>query len=109
MYIFFKTIFYYDFDVANTGVPMRVLQGRNGLGSLYVFAAGNGGIFGDHCGADGYVNSIYSIAVASATHDGDLPFYAERCPAVIATAYSGSAADEVKIVGYNSLNYAPKL
>lgn len=75
-----------------------ITMGRNGHGSLYVFAAGNGGVFGDHCGADGYVNSIYSIAIASTTYSGDLPFYAERCPAIIATTFSGHASDEVKIV-----------
>lgn len=63
-----------------------------------MFAAGNGGVFGDHCGADGYINSVYSIAIASATQSGSVPFYAERCPAIMATAYSGSAHDKVKIV-----------
>ena len=76
----------------------KMLQGRRGLGSLYVFAAGNGDVFADHCGADGYVSSIYSIAVTSATQAGDVPYYAERCPAIIATTYSGTAQDEVKIV-----------
>ena len=32
-------------------------------------ASGNGGYYGDNCGADGNVNNVYSIAVASAARD----------------------------------------
>ena len=34
-----------------------VRLGRNGLGSIFVWAAGNGGRAGDQCNADGYVRS----------------------------------------------------
>jgi hypothetical protein len=43
---------------------MPQVQGRNGLGNIYVWASGNGGI-ADSCGADGYVTSIYTLAVSS--------------------------------------------
>ena len=33
-------------------------NGRKGLDSIYVWAAGNGGEEKDHCGADGYNNRI---------------------------------------------------
>lgn len=39
-----------------------VSLGWGGKGSIFVWAAGNGGMQRDHCGADGYVNSIYNIA-----------------------------------------------
>ena len=45
------------------------MQGRDGKGSIYTFAAGNGGP-GDTCAADGYTNSIYTISVGSASSDG---------------------------------------
>ena len=36
----------------------------------YGHAAGNGGSRGDSCAADGYVNSIYTIAVGSVDRSG---------------------------------------
>ena len=47
------------------GLTRRVLRsgalsGRHGLGSLFVWAAGNGGS-GDQCNCDGYVTSVYVI------------------------------------------------
>ena len=36
--------------------------GRNGLGSVYVWAAGNGGKNNDNCNYDGYANSPFTIA-----------------------------------------------
>ena len=41
--------------------------GRGGLGSIIVFASGNGGSAGDNCNADGYTNSIYTIAIGGIT------------------------------------------
>lgn len=61
-------------------------------------------MFGDHCGADGYVNNIYSFPIASVTQDGQIPYYAERCAAILATTYSGSLNDQVKIVGNSTID-----
>ncbi|KAL9963153.1 hypothetical protein ACROYT_G032328 [Oculina patagonica] len=63
-------------------------QGRGGLGAIYTFAAGNGGITGDSCAYNGYVNSIYTIAINGVNPDGSNPSYAEECPGIMATAYS---------------------
>jgi proprotein convertase subtilisin/kexin type 5 len=38
--------------------------GRRGLGSIFVWASGNGGI-SDDCNCDGYTNSIYTIAISA--------------------------------------------
>lgn len=59
-------------------------QGRGGKGSIFVFSSGVGGQQGDECSTDGYVNSIYTIAVGSATHDGSLGNSDEKCSAKIA-------------------------
>lgn len=64
------------------------LQGRGGLGAIYVFSSGNGGLSGDCCGYNGYVNSIYTIAISGVNLDGSLPLYAEECAGITATAYS---------------------
>ena len=64
------------------------IQGRGRLGAIYTFAAGNGGIFSDSCAYNGYVNSIYTIAINGLNEDGSNPTYAEDCPGIMATAYS---------------------
>lgn len=65
-----------------------LFQGRGGLGAIYTFAAGNGGINGDSCAYNGYVNSIYTIAINGVNKDGSKPTYAEECPGIMATTYS---------------------
>ncbi|XP_068681768.1 proprotein convertase subtilisin/kexin type 4-like isoform X3 [Montipora foliosa] len=87
----------FGFAVAGPGFyTQRVLQdgvekGRSGLGSIYVFAAGNGGIVAkDSCSFDGYVNSIYTIAITGVNSDGSVPGYGEPCAGIMAVTFSGS-------------------
>ena len=40
-----------------------ILNGRRGLGAIYVFAAGNGAKHDDNCNADGYANFLYSFTI----------------------------------------------
>ncbi|XP_025411999.1 neuroendocrine convertase 1-like isoform X2 [Sipha flava] len=84
--------------IAQIAFEIGTTQGRNGKGSIYVFASGNGRLLFDNCAADGYVGNIHTIAISSATVEGKAPEYAERCAAVIATAYSGGINDGVKII-----------
>ncbi|XP_022786312.1 proprotein convertase subtilisin/kexin type 6-like [Stylophora pistillata] len=63
-------------------------KGRGGLGAIYTFSAGNGGLDGDSCAYNGYVNSIYTIAINGVNQDNSLPSYAEECPGIMASAYS---------------------
>ena len=46
-----------------------IVKGRRGLGSIYVWASGNGGKDDDNCNCDGYTNSIYTISISSATQN----------------------------------------
>ena len=62
-------------------------QGRGGLGSIYVFATGNGGLFGDSCAFDGYVNNVNTIPIGPFSKNGGVPRYAEPCSSVMAAAY----------------------
>ena len=62
-------------------------QGRDGKGSIFVFAAGNGGLPGDSCAFSGYVNSIYTIAISGVNWDGSVPVYAEQCAGIMAVTY----------------------
>ncbi|TPX31557.1 hypothetical protein SmJEL517_g05142 [Synchytrium microbalum] len=66
-------------------------KGRKGLGSLYVFASGNGGGAHDTCNFDGYANSPYSITVAAIDRTNGHPAYSEACTAVLVSMYSSGA------------------
>ncbi|KAJ2496914.1 pheromone processing endoprotease [Coemansia sp. RSA 1972] len=65
-----------------------VQNGRNGLGSIFVFATGNGGSAGDNCNFDGYTNSIYTISIGAINHLDKHPYYSEQCSAQLAVTYS---------------------
>ncbi|XP_023221254.1 furin-like protease 2 [Centruroides sculpturatus] len=65
-----------------------VNSGRNGLGSIFVWASGNGGRYSDNCNCDGYTNSIYTLSISSATQGGLKPWYLEECSSTLATTYS---------------------
>lgn len=62
-------------------------EGRGGLGSIHVWAGGNGGNV-DNVNYDGYANSRYTIAVGAATNQGVRAGYSERGAALLLTAPS---------------------
>lgn len=74
------------------------MKGRGGKGSVYIWASGNGGTYGDNCNCDGYVNSVYTLAIGSASERGHFPWYGERCASTMATAYSSGAYWDQMIV-----------
>ncbi|XP_055338068.1 furin-like protease kpc-1 isoform X2 [Paramacrobiotus metropolitanus] len=75
-----------------------VQKGRGGLGSIYVWASGNGGRDGDSCNCDGYTNSIQTLSISSATDNGHIPWYLEQCSSTMATTYSSGSSMERQIV-----------
>ncbi|XP_030396256.1 proprotein convertase subtilisin/kexin type 4 isoform X2 [Gopherus evgoodei] len=75
-----------------------IANGRGGLGSLFVWASGNGGIHSDNCNCDGYTNSIYTLSVGSATQSGRVPWYSEACASTLTTTYSSGIKSEKQIV-----------
>ena len=62
-----------------------------GKGSIIVWASGSGGGWEDHCNADGYTTSIYTMSFGSVAEDGDTPFYAEPCSSTLAVTYSSGS------------------
>ncbi|CAF0745501.1 unnamed protein product [Brachionus calyciflorus] len=62
--------------------------GRGGLGSIFVWASGNGGRFEDSCACDGYANSIYTMSISSTSERSQKPWYLEECASTLATTYS---------------------
>ncbi|VDI00355.1 furin [Mytilus galloprovincialis] len=75
-----------------------ITKGRGGLGSIYVWASGNGGRDGDSCNCDGYTNSIHTLSISSATEYGNIPWYSEACSSTLATTYSSGSGGEKQIV-----------
>ncbi|XP_006171829.1 proprotein convertase subtilisin/kexin type 4 [Tupaia chinensis] len=75
-----------------------VTQGRGGLGTLFVWASGNGGLHYDNCNCDGYTNSIHTLSVGSVTRQGHVPWYSEACASMLTTTYSSGVAADPQIV-----------
>jgi proprotein convertase subtilisin/kexin type 2 len=64
-----------------------VNEGRNGLGSIYVWASGDGGP-DDDCNCDGYAASMWTVSINSATNDGQTAGYDESCSSTLASTFS---------------------
>ena len=72
-----------------------IQKGRQGLGSIYVFAIGNGAANDDNCNFDGYTNSIYSVSVGGIDRKGLHPYYSEKCSAQLVVTYSSGSGDAI--------------
>ncbi|ORX93161.1 the 2.4 angstrom crystal Sructure of Kex2 in complex with A peptidyl-boronic acid inhibitor [Basidiobolus meristosporus CBS 931.73] len=77
-------------QVIQDALVSGVTQGRDGKGSIFVFATGNGGE-SDNCNFDGYVNSIYTVSIGAIDRNDQQPFYSEQCSAQLAVTYSSGA------------------
>ena len=76
-----------------------VRKGRNGLGSIFVWATGNGGPNHDYCSCDGFINSPYTIGIGAVDNCGRFPWYSEACPGTLAVTFSsGITGEDLEIV-----------
>jgi len=66
-----------------------VNNGRNGLGTIYVFAAGNEYTTGDDVNFEGYLNSRFTITVGAVGHEGYHSSYSSQGAAVHVSAPGG--------------------
>ncbi|CCL99995.1 uncharacterized protein FIBRA_02020 [Fibroporia radiculosa] len=85
-----------------------IQKGRQGKGSVFVFASGNGGRSADQCNFDGYTNSIFSITVAAIDFRGLHPTYSEACAANMVVAYSSGGGNAIATTdrGKNKCSYS---
>lgn len=67
-----------------------VTNGRGGLGSIYVWAGGNGRQNADNVNYDAYANSRYTIAVGAVGRDGRQAYYSEDGASLIVVAPSNN-------------------
>jgi len=85
-------------NLASRAFINGVANGRQGKGSIFVWASGNGGRDHDSCNCDGYTNSIWTLSVSSATENGLIPWYSEACSSTMATTYSSGSSGERKVI-----------
>ena len=77
--------------MARHAIRDGIAKGRDGKGSIFVWASGNGGKFLDNCNCDGYTTSIYTLSVSSTSENGLIPWYSESCSSSLATTYSSGS------------------
>lgn len=82
-----------------------IMEGRRGLGSVYVFASGNGGRKDDNCNYDGYTNSIFTMTVASVKRNGRHPSYGEECAANLVSTYGSGDGHFISTVDVGGACY----
>ncbi|XP_046403549.1 neuroendocrine convertase 2-like isoform X2 [Ischnura elegans] len=85
-----------------------VLKGRQGKGTIFVWAVGNGGAK-DNCNLDGYVSSIYTISINAVTKSGLSCLYDEPCSASMASVYVGGKHQKHDHVPHNENMVVPQL
>ncbi len=78
-----------------------ITNGRNGLGTIHVWAAGNGGDF-DNVNCDGFANSIFTIAVGAINDQGNRSYYSEPGAAKLISAPSDGGGQGITTTQINS-------
>ena len=94
--------------LARQALANAARDGRGGRGTVFVWAAGNGGSLGEDANADGYANNPHVIAVGAMDSNGLVPDYSEggACVAVVAPSASDDGlpmvtADRAGRAGFN--------
>jgi kexin len=88
-----------SFDAA---IEQGLAQGRGGLGSIFVFPAGNGGNFEDNSNYDGYVNKRGQITVCAVDDNGQRPWYGETGANVLVCAPSSNTRSAITTTGLDN-------
>jgi subtilisin-like proprotein convertase family protein len=75
--------------------------GRQGRGTIYVWAGGNGLGAKDNANYDGYVNSIYTIGVTALDDQGNQASYSEPGACLVVAAPSSGGAQSITTTDLN--------
>jgi subtilisin family serine protease len=84
--------------LAQKAILTGIQKGRDGKGSIYVWASGDDGDKGDTCNYDGYANQRYVILVGATDKAGNRPSYSEYCAALAVVSPGGTLEDHQGIV-----------
>ena len=93
--------------VVEDAIATVTAQGRGGLGSIVLFAGGNGFNYPELSQYDGHNSDRRTISVAAMTDDGGASYYSERGANLLVTAPSnhfGSAITTSDLTGSNGYN-----
>ncbi|MEM1085862.1 MAG: S8 family peptidase [Verrucomicrobiota bacterium] len=74
-----------------------VTNGRNGKGTIYVWAGGNGRDDGDYANYDGYNNAVETIAVGAIDFSGEQSWYSESGANLLISAPSDAFSNDPAI------------
>lgn len=78
------------------------MNGRGGLGVIYVWAAGNGRVSKDNVNYDGYASSRYTIAVGASGGDGVFSSYSEPGASMLVNAPSSDSSTGITTTDFTS-------
>lgn len=84
--------------LATAALATAATTGRGGLGTVMVFAGGNGFDLADNSNYDGYSNSPYVIAVAALNDFGFQSYYSEKGANLVVSAPSNGGGHNQGIV-----------
>ena len=76
-------------SLALAALENGVSIGRGGKGTIFVWAAGNGGLEMDNANYDGFNSSIYTVSVGALNDQGRRADYSERGACLLVSAPSG--------------------
>ncbi|MGJ8642738.1 MAG: S8 family serine peptidase [Luteolibacter sp.] len=77
---------------AKAALKSAAETGRDGNGTIFTWAGGNGGDNGDNSNYDSFANSIYTIAVGATTSSAERSFYSEPGANVVICAPSNGGS-----------------
>lgn len=97
-------------SLAATALNNGITNGRGGLGTIYVWAGGNGREAFDDANVDGYANSRFTIAVGASGVGGEVAYYSESGACILVNSPSSNTVgvtttDRTGAVGYSSGDY----
>jgi kexin len=81
-----------------------VATGRGGRGSIWLWAAGNGGDVDDNSNYDGYANSIHTLAIGAVNDDGVRSAYSEPGASVLVCAPSSDTTGDHRDITTTTTN-----
>ena len=86
--------------VVRDALAEAVETGRGGRGTIFVWAAGNGGTAQDRVDYDPYASSRYTIAVGAVGDQDTRPFYSERGSSLMIVAPSSGNVRDIYSLDY---------
>lgn len=83
-------------NLAFSAMKQAIENGRDGLGAIYVWAAGNGRSIGSNVNYDGWASHRYSIAVGAVGDHGKLSRYSEPGASMLVCAHSNGDTSGIR-------------